>query len=119
VNGNAFAGALVSGSLNGLGGGFSRVPFQPVDNLDLDPTYRVDARLSKKLVFSERFVGYLTFEAINLFNTPFDLSRRTVEYNLVGTQLQFRGDYATPSADALSPDGTTARRAQVSLRFTF
>ncbi len=119
VNGNAFSGALVSGSLNGLGGGFSRVPFQPVSNLNIDAVYRVDARLSKKLPFSERFVGYLTFEAINVFNTPFDTNRRTVEYNLVGTALQFRGDYATPSSDALSPDGTTARRAQVSLRVTF
>lgn len=119
ISGNAFSGALVSGSLNGLGGGFGRVPFQPVSNLDLDPEYRVDARLSKKLIFGERVTAYLTFEAINLFNTPYDLSRRTVEYNLVGTALQFRGDYATPSADALSPDGTTARRAQVSLRVTF
>jgi outer membrane receptor protein involved in Fe transport len=119
VNGNAFPGALVAGSLNGLGGGFGRVPFQPVSNLDLDPTYRVDARLSKKLPFGERFTAYLTFEAINVFNTPYDLSRRTVEYNLVGSALQFRGDYASPSADALSPDGTTARRAQVSLRVTF
>jgi outer membrane receptor protein involved in Fe transport len=119
VSGNAFPGALVSGSLNGLGGGFSRVPFQPVDNLDLDPSYRVDARLSKKIPFGERVTAYLTFEAINLFNTPYDLSRRTVEYNLVGSALQFRSDYATPSGDALSPDGTTARRAQVSLRVTF
>jgi outer membrane receptor protein involved in Fe transport len=119
VNGNAFSGALVSGSLNGLGGGFSRVPFQPVDNLDLDPEYRVDARLSKKIAFGERITAYLTFEAINLFNTPFDLSRRTVEYTLSGTTLQFRSDYAQPSADALSPDGTTARRAQVSFRITF
>jgi outer membrane receptor protein involved in Fe transport len=119
VSGNAFTGALVSGSLNGLGGGFGRVPFQPVSNLDLDPEYRVDARLSKKLLFGERVTAYLTFEAINLFNTPYDLSRRTTEYNLVGTALQFRSDYATPSADALSPDGTTARRAQVSLRVTF
>jgi len=119
VSGNAFTGALVSGSLNGLGGGFGRVPFQPVSNLNLDPTYRVDARLSKKLPFGERVTAYLTFEAINLFNTPYDLSRRTVEYNLVGTALQFRSDYATPQGDALSPDGTTARRAQVSLRVTF
>ncbi|MBV9084045.1 MAG: hypothetical protein JOZ62_15320 [Acidobacteriaceae bacterium] len=119
VSGNAFSGALVSGSVNGLGGGFSRVPFQPVSNLDVDPIYRVDARLSKKLPFSERVVGYLTFEAFNLFNTPYDTSRRTAEYDLVGTTLRYRTDYATPNSDAASPDGTTARRAQVSLRITF
>jgi outer membrane receptor protein involved in Fe transport len=129
ISGNAFLtptgnAPLAAGSLNGLGGGFSRVPFQPVSNLNLDPTYRVDARLSKKLNFGERFTAYLTIEAINLFNTPYDLTRRTAEYDLSGASLtgailKLRTDYATPSADALSPDGTTARRAQVSLRVTF
>src|ERR1051326_8746978 len=119
ISGNAFTGALVSGSLNGLGGGFSRVPFQPVSNLDVDAIYKVDARLTKKLPFTERVVGYLQIEAFNLFNTPYDTGRRSAEYNLVGTALQYRGDYATPSSDAASPDGTTARRAQISLRLTF
>ncbi len=77
ISGNAFltasgAAPLASGSLNGLGGGFSRVPFQPVSNLNVDSIYKVDARLSKKLPFSERVVGYLTFEAFNVFNTPYD-----------------------------------------------
>ena len=119
VSGNAFAGALVSGSLNGLGGGFSRVPFQPVSNLNVDSIYKVDARLSKKLPFTERVVGYLTIEAFNLFNTPYDTSRRAAEYDLSGTILKQRSDYATPSSDAASPDGTTARRAQISLRIVF
>ena len=119
ISGNAFTGALVSGSLNGLGGGFSRVPFQPVSNINVDAIYKVDARLTKKLPFSERIVGYLQIEAFNLFNTPYDTSRRTAEYNLSGTTLQYRGDYATPSSDAASPDGTTGRRAQISLRVTF
>src|SRR5206468_7845323 len=77
ISGNAFTGALVSGSINGLGGGFSRVPWVPVSNLNLDQIYRVDARLSKKLPFSERVIGYLTFEAFNVFNTPYDTGRRT------------------------------------------
>jgi outer membrane receptor protein involved in Fe transport len=119
ISGNAFTGALVSGSLNGLGGGFSRVPFQPISNLDLDPIRKVDARLTKKLPFTERVTGFLQIEAFNLFNTPYDTSRRTAEYDLVGTVLKFRGDYGTPSSTAASPDGTTARRAQVSLRVTF
>jgi outer membrane receptor protein involved in Fe transport len=119
VSGAAFAGALVTGSLNGLGGAFSRVPFQPIDNLNVDSIYKVDARLSKKLPFTERVVGYLTIEAFNLFNTPNDTSRRTAEFDLTGTVLKMRTDYATPSSDAASPDGTTARRAQISLRIVF
>jgi outer membrane receptor protein involved in Fe transport len=119
VSGSAFTGALVTGSLNGLGGDFSRVPFQPVSNLNVDSIYKVDARLSKKLPFSERVVGYLTIEAFNLFNTPYDTSRRNAEFDLSGTVLKMRTDYATPSSDAASPDGTTVRRAQISLRLVF
>jgi hypothetical protein len=119
IGGNAFTGALASGSLNGLGGGFSRVPFQPVSNVNVDSIYKVDARLAKKVPFSERVTGYLQFEAFNLFNTPYDTSRRSAEYDLSGTNLKLRSDYATPSSTAASPDGTTSRRAQVSLRVTF
>ncbi|HUS07680.1 MAG TPA: hypothetical protein VMZ52_15345, partial [Bryobacteraceae bacterium] len=119
VSGNAFTGTLVAGSLNGLAGGFSRVPFQPVSNLDLDQIYRVDARLSKKLPFTERVTGYLQFEAFNVFNTPYDTSRRTAEYSLSGTTLTPIASYGTGSSTAASPDGTSVRRAQVSLRLTF
>ena len=118
VSGNAFAGALVTGSLNGCGCS-SRVPFQPVSNLDLDQIYRVDARLSKKMPFTERFTGYLTIEAFNLFNTQYNTSRRTDEYSLNGTTLSYIPSYGTGSSTAASPDGTTARRAQVSLRMVF
>ena len=85
----------------------------------MDAVYKVDARLTKKLPFTERITGYLQIEAFNLFNTPYDTSRRSVEYNLVGTALVYRSDYATPSSTAASPDGTTNRRAQISLRVTF
>ena len=118
VSGNAFAGALVAGSLNGCGCS-SRVPFQPISNLDLDQIYRVDARLSKKLPFTERFIGYLTFEAFNVFNIQYNTSRRTDEYSLNGTTLTFVPSYGTGSSTATSPDGTNARRAQVSLRMVF
>jgi outer membrane receptor protein involved in Fe transport len=135
ISGSAFTGALVTGSLNGLGGDFSRVPFQPVSNLDVDRIYHVDARLTKKLPFSERVTGYLIIEAFNLFNTPYDTSRNNTEYTFnnctasssaancpagaTGPTLTYRSSYGAPTSDALSPDGTTARRAQVSLRVTF
>jgi hypothetical protein len=131
VSGNAFTvggNPLVSGSLNGLGGGFSRVPFQPVDNLNVDSIYRVDARLAKKLpIGGERIVVYLQMEAFNVFNTPYNTSRRTAEYDFLNVTsggvvtpvLRFRPDYGTPSSTAASPDGTTNRRAQVVLRVVF
>lgn len=121
VSGNAFTGALVSGSLNGCGCGFSRVPFEPVSNLNLDQIYRVDARLAKRLPFSERVNLYLQFEAFNVFNTPYDTGRRTDKYslNIATSTLSYIASYGTGNSTAASPDGTTARRAQVSLRLTF
>ena len=119
VPGNAFTGALTSGSLNGLGGGFGRVPFEPVSNLDLDRIYKVDARLSKKLPITERVTGYLQFEAFNVFNTPFDTGRRNAEYTLSGINLVPVVGYGSGSSSTTSPDGSSARRAQVSLRVTF
>ena len=121
VNGSAFPGALVSGSLNGFGGAFGRVPFQPVSNLNLDQVYRVDARLVKRLPFTERIIGYLQFEAFNLFNTPYDTGRRTDEYtlNAATRTLSYISSYGTGNTTATSPDGTNARRAQLGLRVVF
>jgi outer membrane receptor protein involved in Fe transport len=121
ASGTQFPNELVTGSLNGCGCGFSRVPFQAVDNLDLDRIYKVDARIAKKLPFTERVTGYLQFEAFNVFNTPYDTSRRTAEYSLNNTTrtLSYIGSFGTGSSTAASPDGTNARRAQVSLRVTF
>lgn len=120
VSGSAFPGALVSGSLNGSGGGFRRVPFQPVSNLNLDQIYRVDARIAKKLPFTERVTGYLQFEAFNIFNTQYDTGRRADEYSLAsGNRLIYLASYGTGNSTASSPDGTNARRAQVALRIIF
>lgn len=120
ISGFAFPGALFTGSLNGLGG-FNRVPFQPVSNLDLDPEYRVDARISKLLPISERVKVYLQFEAFNVFNTPYDTSRRNAEYqlNTANSSLLPLSSYGSGSASQGFPDGTNVRRAQVSLRLTF
>ncbi|PYS01271.1 MAG: hypothetical protein DMG16_13535 [Acidobacteria bacterium] len=118
VSGNAFTGALVAGSLNGCGCSF-RVPFQPVSNLDLDRIYRFDARLSKRIPITDRVTGYLTFEAFNVFNRQYNTSRRTDEYSLTGSTLSYIPSYGTGSSTASSPDGTNARRAQVSLRAVF
>jgi len=118
VSVTAFPGALVAFSLNGCGCS-SRVPFQPISNLDLDRIYRFDARLSKKVPFTERVTGYLTFEAFNIFNRQYNTSRRADEYSLSGTTLSYIPSYGTGSSTATSPDGTNARRAQVSLRAVF
>ena len=44
------------------------MPFQPVGNLDVGPTYRTDARIAKIFPITERIKIQLAFEAQNVFN---------------------------------------------------
>ena len=125
ASGAVFTGALYNGSLNGSGGS-TRVPFEALDNLNLDPIARFDGRIARKLPFSERIVGYLQFEAFNVTNTPYDTSKRNAHYNVANVSttnpiptLTPRSDYGSGSASQAFPDGTNARRAQVSLRVVF
>ncbi len=118
VTGSAFAGAAYSGSLNGLGGS-SRVPFVPLNGVDVDRIYRVDARLTKTLPFSERVNLNLYFEGFNIFNTPYDTSVRTPQYQVTNQILSPLATFRSGTASQAFPDGTNARRAQVGLRLTF
>ncbi|MCZ2148630.1 MAG: TonB-dependent receptor, partial [Bryobacterales bacterium] len=118
VSGSPFAGAAYTTTLNGFGGS-SRVPFMPAASLDIDQIYRTDARLTKILPFTERYQVHLNFEAFNVFN---HVSNTSVN----GQAFQARNGVLTPtprlgegSASQGFPDGTNARRAQVSLRFIF
>lgn len=118
VSGNPFAGAAYNTTLNGFGSS-TRVPFMPAASLDVDQVYRTDARLTKVLPFSERYQLHLNFEAFNVFNH--------VSYTGVnGQAFEARNGVLTPtarlgegSASQGFPDGTNARRAQVSVRFIF
>jgi hypothetical protein len=116
-----FVGAAYTNSLNGFGGS-NRVPFLPFSNLNIDKVFRVDARLTKELPFTERFKVYLNFEAFNVFNTISNTFVNTEQYNtgaansMVLTPTPRVGE---GNASQGFPDGTNARRAQVSMRFVF
>ncbi|MBK5294623.1 MAG: TonB-dependent receptor [Acidobacteriia bacterium] len=118
VSGTGFAGAAFPGSLTGFGGS-SRVPFMQAASLDVDQVIRTDARLTKILPFTERFQLHLNFEVFNVANH--------VSYTAVnGQAFQAAAGVLTPtarlgqgSASQGFPDGTNARRAQVSARFIF
>ncbi|MCU0248171.1 MAG: TonB-dependent receptor, partial [Bryobacter sp.] len=81
VVGTPFTGAAFPQTLNGFGGS-NRVPFLPFGNVDIDQVYRADMRISRELPFSERFKGYLQFEAFNLTNSVSDTSRLTEAYSM-------------------------------------
>ena len=115
---------LANGTLNGSGG-WSRVPFLPIGNINVDQIYNVDARVSRAIPISDRVKATLAFEAFNAFNTIHNTSVQTAAYSVsvggilkpvVTNGISHVGD---GSASQGFPDGTNARRMQVGLRFLF
>lgn len=104
------------------GSGFSsRVPFLPFNNYYLPAFYRADARISKVLPIGERVAATLNFEMFNIANTwsatGYTSSQAYTEQG--GKLTPTPASLNVPSADAGYPDGTQARRMQISLRIAF
>jgi len=118
VSGTPFTGSAFSSTLNGFGGN-SRVPFWSTSHIYTPASYRADARISKILPFSERYRAYLNFEVFNVTNTSADTSLNGQAFTLRSGILSPTPAYGTGRASGGFPDGTNARRAQVSARFIF
>jgi hypothetical protein len=104
------------------GSGLSNVvPFGPYFSQYYAPRYNSDARLSKVLPFGEKLnlKASLNFEVFNLSNswsaTSISSYQAFTESKGVITPTPLGG----PSADGGFPDGTQARRMQISARFVF
>ena len=123
ISGQPFpgSGALAPLSNTGLNGfsGSSRVPFVPVNNVPIDQRATLDARLTKVIPFSERYKLFLNFEAFNVMNHTYYTGVQTAMYSLSNLVLTPDARFRQGSATQGFPDGTNARRAQVSARFTF
>jgi hypothetical protein len=119
LNDTPVTGMFSNFSLNGSGLG-TRVPFWAVNSVYQPAVYKSDARLSKILPFGERYKLALNFEAFNVSNSWSPTSMSKQAFTESGGVLTL-----TPSAynqglgDQATPDGTLARRLQVSARFTF
>jgi len=116
---------FATNTINGLGGS-TRAPFQPVDNLNVGPTYRTDARIAKFFPIGERVNIQLAFEAANVFNhliiegaSPLQEEEYALTKVNGAPTLTPYPLYKQVLQTQAPPDGTTARRAQVSLRITF
>ncbi|MGA1998763.1 MAG: TonB-dependent receptor [Terriglobales bacterium] len=118
---------LSTGSLNGLGGS-GRVPFESLSALNIGPWYRTDARIVKVFPITERLKVMLGIETFNLLNHLIVSARDSSQYNLTfptsGTNFGYgvltpRTQYSTVTATQITPDGTTARRANMVVRFTW
>ncbi len=116
-------------TLSGVGIGFAsyqRVPFQPRSGLPLGTTIRTDARLTKEFKLPREQSLTLNFEGFNVFNYITITSVREVTYNAITLDSANKIGALKPVAGAGTgnasqgfPDGTNARRGQVSVRYTF
>ena len=120
-------------TLSGIGGeapGGTRVPFLPTANLPLGQTLQVDGRLTKRFVLPHEQSIQLSFEAINALNHIRYTGVQQLAYKAtwnsttnIGTLTQQPVGGATGlgagTASGGFPDGTNARRAQASFRYTF
>jgi hypothetical protein len=103
--------AANTGTLNGYtsGGLGNRVPFQPVGSLNIDTITRIDARIAKSFTLTERFKAMFTFDAFNVFNSPYftSVSNQEYTYALVNgvPTLNPRTGYGVGSATQGFPDG--------------
>jgi Carboxypeptidase regulatory-like domain/TonB-dependent Receptor Plug Domain len=131
ITGQPFANANSTATLSGVGIGFAatqRVPFEPRSSLKLGTTVRSDARLTKTFLMPREQSITLNAEIFNAFNYTTVTSVNTTAYyaNANGTLTPYdptaNNAPATPGkgyASAGFPDGTNARRGQVSVRYTF
>jgi outer membrane receptor protein involved in Fe transport len=104
--------------------GSTRVPWLPVNSIYTWPSYRGDARISKLIPFNVKdreLKLYLNFEVFNVSNSWAPTSMATQEYaeTKAGTLTATPTAWGYATADGGFPDGTQARRMQISLRLTF
>ncbi len=123
----ALSNDIYSTTISGDGIGFAsyqRVPFYPRSSLNLGTTLKTDLRLTKEIkILHEQNVS-LNFEVFNAFNYNTTTSVNQVAI-IANTDANGNG-ILTPvtgagkgTASAGFPDGTNARREQVSVRYTF
>jgi outer membrane receptor protein involved in Fe transport len=114
-------------TISGDGIGFAsyqRVPFYPRSSLNLGTTLKTDLRLTKDIKIPHEQSVSLNFEVFNALNYNTTTSVNQVAI-IANTDASGNG-ILTPvagagkgTASAGFPDGTNARRAQVSVRYSF
>ena len=118
VSGVPFPNAAFNDTLNGFGGS-TRVPFVPPSSLPIDQLVRTDARLTKVLPLTERHELHVNFEAFNVFNHVSNTAVSTVAFEASNGVLRPVPNLGMGIASQGYPDGTNARRAQISARFVW
>ena len=118
VTGAQFTGQAFTNTLSGFGGS-TQVPFLSRQSIPIDDTQRVDSRLTKIFKVRERNRLHLNFEVFNTFNRVGNTSVNTAAFQARAGVISPVPGLGVGTASGGFPDGTNARRAQVSLRFVF
>jgi hypothetical protein len=118
VQGSQFAGMAFTNTLNGYGGG-NRVPFLSRSSIPIDDILQVDSRVTKIVRIRERLQAQFHFEVFNTFNNIANTFVTNQAYTASAGILNPTPGLGTGTASGGFPDGTNARRAQISLRVVF
>lgn len=120
--GSSLSGLASSTTINGMVTPFGaplRAPFSPRSSVPIDEVNKLDGRITKIFNTSESTNLALNFEVFNVFNTIYNTSVNTTAWRAVGNNISPVAGLGIGTASGGFPDGTNARRAQVSARFTF
>lgn len=118
VSGAQYPGQPFNTTLNGFGGS-SQVPFLSRQSIPIDAVHRVDSRLTKAFSIREKVNVQLNFEVFNTFNHVSNTTVNSQAFQAIAGVIRPVAGVGTGVASGGFPDGTNARRAQVSMRFVF
>jgi outer membrane receptor protein involved in Fe transport len=118
VAGLQYPGQAFNNTLNGFGGS-NQVPFLSRQSIPIDAIQRVDSRLTKVISVADRYQLHLNFEVFNTFNRVSNTSVNTQAFQATAGVIRPVAGVGVGTASGGFPDGTNARRAQISLRVIF
>jgi hypothetical protein len=119
------------GGIRGQGSGGDRnlLPAIPRNRDRAPANYKLDLRVAREIGITERVRAELLVEGFNVFNRSNYNGFNTTMYTAAATTnstplatpilLTASSTFLKPNNDASPPDGTNARRLQLSLRFRF
>ncbi len=118
VSGLQYPGMAFNTSLNGFGGS-NQVPFLSRQSIPIDAVHRFDSRITKIFPIKERIQAHFNFEVFNTFNHVSNTVVNTQAFTATAGVIRPVAGVGNGTASGGFPDGTNARRAQISLRVIF
>ena len=113
----------------GTGGDRNLVPAIERNGIAGPANYKLDLRVARDIRLTERLLAEVLAEGFNIFNRSNYNGFNTTMYTAAATtnttplatpiQLTNTAGFLAPNNDASPPDGTNARRLQLSVRFRF